>query len=55
MFLSSADAVDLYGKRFQAVSDFEIVKVLKENGLPFSYRTLTETVFLNEVEIYEAY
>lgn len=55
MFLSSADAVDLYGKRFQAVSDFEIVKVLKENGLPFSFKTLTESIFNITIEDGDSY
>ena len=55
MFLSSADAVDLYGKRFQAVSDFEIVWVLKANNLPFSYRTLTESIFNIAIEDGDSY
>lgn len=45
MFLNCADAVDLYGKRFSSIEEADIVNVLKGNGLPFSFKTLTEEVF----------
>lgn len=50
MFLNCADAVDLYGKRFSSIKEEDIVKVLKGNGLPFSYRTLVEEVFGIKIE-----
>lgn len=50
MFLSSQNAVDLYGKRFETTPEFQVVKMLKANGLPYSYRTLTENVFGIKIE-----